>query len=116
MLSACSASEYESTAPTQFSDRSCTEKTVCPSTSYDSSDQSSTTTDANCVALTACSNSQYESLAATVTSDRACSTISECNYDQQYQPPSQISNRICYDITAAPTASPTAAPTASPTE
>ena len=52
------ADEYESTAASSNSDRSCTAATVCGESSYMS--QPPTTSNTVCTALTACTNDQFE--------------------------------------------------------
>eukprot|EP00500_Bicosoecida_sp_ms1_P002361 CAMPEP_0203814678 /NCGR_PEP_ID=MMETSP0115-20131106/5421_1 /ASSEMBLY_ACC=CAM_ASM_000227 /TAXON_ID=33651 /ORGANISM="Bicosoecid sp, Strain ms1" /LENGTH=1457 /DNA_ID=CAMNT_0050723559 /DNA_START=72 /DNA_END=4441 /DNA_ORIENTATION=+ len=77
-LSVCSATEYETAAPTTTSDRACAPLRVCSSAEYETVAPTATS-NRQCASLTVCvPGSQWQSLAPTATSDRACEPHTTC--------------------------------------
>jgi hypothetical protein len=67
----CSASQYQTAAPTATTDRACTALTVCSASQYQSTAPTATT-DRVCTALTVCTATQQQTVAPTATSNRVC--------------------------------------------
>ena len=69
----CSATQYQTAAPTATSNRACADLTTCEAAEYESVAHTATT-DRKCATLTTCTAAEYESVAPTATSDRQCAT------------------------------------------
>eukprot|EP00049_Salpingoeca_infusionum_P016342 m.332970 g.332970 ORF g.332970 m.332970 type:complete len:4476 (-) comp16062_c0_seq1:606-14033(-) len=79
-LTVCDASkEYESTAPTDLTDRQCSNLTVCNTTTH------------------------YQSVAPTASTDRRCAPFTVCDSlsSQEIAGPTSTSDRICFDARLA---------------
>jgi hypothetical protein len=98
-LTTCSSDEYQSAAPTTYSDRVCITLTTCSSDEYQST-APTTTSNRICSALTTCSSDEYQNGILTGTSDRICSTLTTCSSDE-YQNGilTGTSDRICSTLT-----------------
>eukprot|EP00039_Didymoeca_costata_P018197 m.332535 g.332535 ORF g.332535 m.332535 type:complete len:3185 (-) comp16959_c0_seq1:2670-12224(-) len=70
-LSTCNASEFESQAPTDTTDRICDAITLCSSDEYEVAGPTHTT-DRSCASVTLCSDSELEETGPSATSDRVC--------------------------------------------
>ena len=69
----CTGDQYESVAPTVYSDRQCVGLTICNTATHYEDVAPTLTSDRHCAMLTQCDpNEEFESVANTPTSDRQC--------------------------------------------
>mgnify|MGYP002620031772 CR=1 FL=1 len=87
-LTACSASEYETAAPSATSDRACTELTMCVPGQY-VSEAATATSDRACGA---CATGAFSD----TTNAERCTEWSECPVGRDEEtPPTDVSDRVC---------------------
>eukprot|EP00049_Salpingoeca_infusionum_P013839 m.258220 g.258220 ORF g.258220 m.258220 type:complete len:1753 (+) comp15536_c3_seq7:223-5481(+) len=93
----CTASEYETKAPTETSNRECQAITVCNDNTQYETTAPTTTSDRECTSLTTCLQyEEYETVAKTATTDRQCETLSTCDAGQQTSvEPTATTDRQC---------------------
>ncbi|MBL90878.1 MAG: hypothetical protein CMH56_03590 [Myxococcales bacterium] len=96
---ACEVDEYESTAPTTTTDRTCAALTVCVAAEYEST-AATPTSDRVCMPLTVCTSAEFETTEPTATSDRGCTPLTECtNAEYETSEPTATSDRRCAPLT-----------------
>jgi hypothetical protein len=98
-LVVCTADEYQTVAPTYNSDRTCGALTTCDASLQYQSVGPTAVSDRQCMPLTICINLgevQYTSVQGTTTSDRVCTDIADCGITQiQVVGPSSTWQRGC---------------------
>ena len=98
-LTVCSAREYELYPAEAASDRTCFETTRCGKAEYEHK-AATFTSNRECLAYTVCAGDQFESEAPKYNEDRKCTQATECHSGEQYEatPLTTSSDRVCEAI------------------
>ena len=100
----CTATQWESTAAGTHHDRVCTAHTTCTAAQWQTK-AAGTRHDRECATLTACHVGEWESAAPTATSDRGCNMPTTCIASEyELKAPTGFSDRVCKAYTPCTTA------------
>ncbi|EGD78969.1 hypothetical protein PTSG_11806 [Salpingoeca rosetta] len=113
-ISTCDAEEYETEAPTATTDRECVNRTVCNVPVEYQSSAGNATADRTCTNVTVCLEGEIALLEPTPTSDRVCRLDAPCDYNMYESVPLTLTtDRVCLPVSECdPGFEETAAPTA----